>query len=198
MSSIIKDDDYEDLGNHAIGAMGETGLFNLAQVCSFVSFFLFRPIVVSFGPSFFFFLQGVVMMKGLMDCYASHEMVVSRLREKVEVREMELWELTVWKEVQVNKLDLTRQLLEELKAQVMALKKLLKDKKGEISEAKGLLCQAKEDDVVREYCDFDTLLKELGGSFADGFNNCFRQVKASLLNLDLSHISIDAQAQTPT
>ena len=29
LSSIIKDDDYEDLGNHATRAMRETGLFNL-------------------------------------------------------------------------------------------------------------------------------------------------------------------------
>lgn len=34
LSSIIKDDDYENLGNHAIEAMGESGLFNLAQVCN--------------------------------------------------------------------------------------------------------------------------------------------------------------------
>ena len=32
LSSIIKDDDYEDLGNHATEAMGESGLFGLAQV----------------------------------------------------------------------------------------------------------------------------------------------------------------------
>ena len=32
LSSIIKDDDYEDLGNHATEAMGESGLFSLAQV----------------------------------------------------------------------------------------------------------------------------------------------------------------------
>lgn len=32
--SIIKADDYEYLGNHAIEAMGETGLFSLAQVYS--------------------------------------------------------------------------------------------------------------------------------------------------------------------
>ena len=31
--SIIKDDDYKDLGNHATKAMGETGLFSLTQVC---------------------------------------------------------------------------------------------------------------------------------------------------------------------
>ena len=30
LSSIIKDDDYEDLGNHATEAMGESGLFGLA------------------------------------------------------------------------------------------------------------------------------------------------------------------------
>lgn len=32
ITSIIKGKDYEDLGNHAIEAMGETGLFNLTQV----------------------------------------------------------------------------------------------------------------------------------------------------------------------
>ena len=30
LSSIIKDDNYSDLGNHATEAMGETGLFSLA------------------------------------------------------------------------------------------------------------------------------------------------------------------------
>ena len=63
-------------------------------------------------------------------------------------------------------------------------------------EAKGLLRQAKED-AVQEYHDSNALLKELGGSFANGFDNCFRQVKASFSDLNLSHISIDAQAQTP-
>lgn len=32
LSSIIKDDDYKDLGNHATEAIGEMGLFGLAQV----------------------------------------------------------------------------------------------------------------------------------------------------------------------
>ena len=32
ISSIIKDKDYEDLGNHAMKVMGETGLFSLTQV----------------------------------------------------------------------------------------------------------------------------------------------------------------------
>ena len=54
LSSIIKDDDYEGLGNHATGVMGETSIFILAQVCSsvpfffFFFFFLFHPITVSF------------------------------------------------------------------------------------------------------------------------------------------------------
>ena len=38
LSSIIKDDDYEDLGNHATEAIGETGLFSLVQVCLTVLF----------------------------------------------------------------------------------------------------------------------------------------------------------------
>lgn len=39
LSSIIKVDDYEDLGKYATEAMGETGLFSLAQVCVRPSFF---------------------------------------------------------------------------------------------------------------------------------------------------------------
>ena len=40
LSSIITTDDYEDLSNHATEAMGETGLFCIAQVMSvhFLSF----------------------------------------------------------------------------------------------------------------------------------------------------------------
>ena len=79
------------------------------------------------------------MMKGLMDHYASHEMVINCLREKVEAKELELRELMAWKEVHVNKLDLTKQFLKESKAQVEVLKKILKDKEVEISKAKGHL-----------------------------------------------------------
>ena len=54
--------------------------------------------------------------------------MITHLREKVEARNLELRELTAWKEVQVNKLDLIKQLLKESEAQVKALKKILKDK----------------------------------------------------------------------
>ena len=49
---------------------------------------------------------------------------------------------------------------------------------------------------MREYHDSNALLKELRDSFANGFDYCFRQVKASFPDLDLSHMSINAQAQT--
>ena len=88
---------------------------------------------------------------------------------------------------------MTKQLLKESEAHVEALKKILIDKKAEILEVKRHLCQAKEE-VVREYRDFDAILKELKGYFADGFDDCFCQVKASFPDLDLSHVSIDAQA----
>ena len=53
-----------------------------------------------------------------------------------------------------------------------------------------------KEDATQEYRDFDTYLTELGGIYTDGFNDYFRQVKASFLDLDLSHISIVAPAQT--
>ena len=49
---------------------------------------------------------------------------------------------------------------------------------------------------MREYCDSDAYLTELGGTYVDGFNDCLRQIKTSFPDLDLSHVTIDAQAQT--
>ena len=134
-------------------------------------------------------------MKGLMDRCTSHEMALGRLREKLGANETEVQELLAQKNVQIRKLDLTKQLLKKVEAQVKALKKILKDKEAKISEAKSQLCHAK-DVAIKEYRDFDDLLWELGGSFANGFIDCIRQVKASFLDLDLSHINIDAQPQT--
>ena len=53
------------------------------------------------------------MMKGLMDRCVSQKTVVGHLREKLGAKETELQELTALKEVQVEKLDLARKLLEE-------------------------------------------------------------------------------------
>ena len=136
------------------------------------------------------------MMKGLMDRCIYHETVISRLREKLGTKEMEVQKLLAWKDVQVGKLDLTKQLLKELEAQVEALKKILKEKEGKIMEVKGQLRQKKED-AIKEYRDFDNLLRELGGSFAGSFYDCFRQVKASFLDLDVSRILIDVKGETP-
>ena len=101
-----------------------------------------------------------------------------------------------WKDVQIGKLDLTKQLLKELEAQVEALNKIAKDKEAEILEAKSQLRHTK-DVAIKEYHDSDVFLRELNGSFADGFNDCLRQVKTSFPDLDLSHVFIDAQPQTP-
>ena len=136
------------------------------------------------------------MMKGLIDRCVSHETVLGRLKEKLGAKESEMQELLAWKDVQIGKLDLTKQLLKESEAQVKALNKILKDKQAEISEAKSQLRHAK-DVAIREQRDFNDLLRELDSSFAYGFDDCLRQVKASFPNLDLSHVNIDTQPQTP-
>ena len=75
-------------------------------------------------------------MKGLMDRCTSHKTMISRLREKVEAKDAELQKLTAWKDVQINKIDYTRKLLKEFEASVKALKKMIKEKEGEITETK--------------------------------------------------------------
>ena len=75
------------------------------------------------------------------------------------------------------------------------LKWFLEDKEKEINDAKDQLLQVKEE-AIREYRDSDAFLAELGGSFTKGFDDAFRQVKASYPDLDVSHVNIDAQAQS--
>ena len=123
------------------------------------------------------------MMKGLMDHCMS--------QEKAETTEMELRELHAQKEVQLYKFDLTKKSLKELEKQVEALGNILKDKEDEISKLKKQLCRAKEN-VIKEYHNSDALLYELSTSFANSFDDCLRQVKASFPDLDLSQTSIDA------
>ena len=104
----------------------------------------------------------------------------------------ELGELKAWKFIQENKLALAEKLQAESKKQVEVLGKVFEDKEEEIKDAKDSLHQAKEDSI-REYRDSNAVIKELGTSFTNGFNDCFRQVKASFPNLDLSHITIDVE-----
>ena len=59
---------------------------------------------------------------------------------------------------------------------------------------KETLCQAKEV-AVREYCDSDTLLGELGGSFLQGFDDALRQVQRAYPKLDVSMITVNDQDQ---
>ena len=75
------------------------------------------------------------------------------------------------------------------------LRKVLEDKEKEIADTKNQLRQVKEE-VVCEYWDSDAFLSELGQSFAEGFDDALCQVKSSYLDLDVSHVSIETQAQS--
>ena len=119
------------------------------------------------------------MMKGLMGCCLNHE----------------LNELKTWKTVQEKKLALSEEARDELEKQTELLKQILEDKEKEISDTKNHLRQAKEE-AIHEYHDSDALLAELKRSFAEGFDDALRQVKTSYPDLDVSHVTIDSQAQT--
>ncbi|KAK9993557.1 hypothetical protein SO802_023260 [Lithocarpus litseifolius] len=170
LSSIITSDDYEDLGNHATEAMGETGLFNLAQA--------------------------VVMMKGLMDRCVHNKMALGCVRAKAAETEDELAQFKVWRVVIEKKLVMSEQERVELEKQTEVLQKVLGDKEKEIISVKDQLHQAKED-AIKEFHDSEVYLTKLGSTLADGFDDALRQVKASHPELDLSHVSID-EAQTQT
>ena len=123
----------------------------------------------------------------------NHEMTLDRVRAKASLMEDELNELKAWVTGMEKKLACSEQVREELEKQMELLKQVLEGKEKEIRVAKDQLCQAKEE-VIHEYRDSDALMAELGGSFAEGFDDCLCQVKASHPDLDLSNINIDAQA----
>ena len=85
--------------------------------------------------------------------------------------------------------------MEKSEEKTEVLTNVLKDKEGEVSLLRKQVRHAKED-AIKEFRDSNAFLYELGISFANGFNNCLCQVKASFPDLDLSQISIDASTQT--
>ena len=87
--SIITSENYEDFGNHSTEAMGETGLFNIAQVISVV----FSSIHVLCLKLISTLFQAMLMMKGLMRRCLNHETTLGRVREKARITEDELLEL---------------------------------------------------------------------------------------------------------
>ena len=89
-SSIIGNEDYEDLGNHSTEAMGETGLFSIAQVR--VCHTLAREYILCLNLTPFL-LQAMLMTKGLMERSLHHETALGHVHEKAKLVEEELFEL---------------------------------------------------------------------------------------------------------
>ena len=71
----------------------------------------------------------------------------------------------------------------------------MKGKEDEVKDLNKKLRQAKED-AVTEYRDSVALLKELGGSFLQGFDDALRQIKKAYPDLDVSMITVSDQDQT--
>ena len=102
LSSIISFKDYEDLGNHSMEAMGEMGLFSIAQVN--VRRALARLYSLFETNSLPF--QAMLMTKELMERSLHHEITLGRVHEKAKLVEEELFELKNWKLVTEQKLKL--------------------------------------------------------------------------------------------
>ena len=94
-----------------------------------------------------------------------------------------------------KKFELSEKERKELEQSTEEAKKTLEGKEKEIKDLKDGLHQAKEV-VVREYCDSNALLSELGDSFLQGFDDALRQVKKAYPDLDVSNIKVEDQAQT--
>ncbi|XP_030958872.1 uncharacterized protein LOC115980799 [Quercus lobata] len=169
LTSILSAEDYEDLGNHSTEVMGETGLFAVGQ--------------------------SLVMMKGLMDRCLNREAALERVRSKLGQTEEELGQLHKWKATMEQKFALSEKTREELEQRTEEAGKALKVRADEVKDLKKKLRHAR-DDAVSEYRNSESLLKELAGSFLQGFDDSLRQVKKAYPDLDLSMITLTDQGQT--
>ena len=134
------------------------------------------------------------MMKGLMGRCLNHEMALDHVRARANETEEELNGLKAWKVGMEKKFDTPEKVKKELEDHMEMMRKVLEDKEKEIKDAKDQLHHAKEA-MIHEYCNSNALLKELGISYADGFDDAVRQAKKAYPNLDFSQLNIDAQAE---
>ena len=135
------------------------------------------------------------MMKGLMGRCLSHETTLEHVQAKAEQMEDELNQLRNWKPKMEKKLELSEKARKSLEQATEEVKKALEGKDKEIQDLKDEVRQAKEV-AIREYCDSDALISELGDSFLQGFDDAIRQIKKAYPDLDVSKIKVEDQAQT--
>ena len=130
-----------------------------------------------------------------MDRCLNREAALERVRTKAAQTEEELGQLHKWKSTMEKKFDLSEKTREELEQRTEEAGKALKGKEEEVKELKKKLRQAGED-AVTEYRNSLDLLKELGGSFLQGFDDALRQIKKAYPDLDVSMITVNDQDQT--
>ena len=190
LSSIIGSEDYEDLGNHSTEAMGETGLFSIAQVRARhnITLGLYLYLFIYFLNQTPFCLQAMLMTKGLMDRSLHHKMALERVREKAKLAKEELFELKNWKVVTEQKLKLAERVRDEYQKMTEELRKVLEDKENDLRQDR--------EKAVQEYRDSDALISELGVSYNDGFDDALRQAKALYPKLDFSSVNITVAEAT--
>ena len=127
-----------------------------------------------------------------MDRCLNCEAALERVQAKVEQTKDELGQLHKWKSTMEKKFDLSEKTRKEIEQRTEEVGKALEAKDEEIKDLKEKLRQAKED-AVREYRDSEALLRELGGSFLQGFDNALRQLKKAYPDLDVSMINVNDQ-----
>ena len=135
-----------------------------------------------------FFLQAMLMIKGLMERSLHHEMMLERVREKAKLAEEELFELRNWKVVIKQKLKLAERARDEYQKMTEELKKVLEDKENDLRHAK--------EAAVLDYRDSDALLLELGVLYNDGFDDALCQAKTLYPKLDFSSVNITVPEAT--
>ena len=130
-----------------------------------------------------------------MDRCLNREAALERVRTKAGQTEEELSQLYKWKSKMEQKFELSEKTRQEFEQRTEEAEKALRGKEDEVKDLKKKLRQAK-DDAVNEYRDSEALLKELGGSFLQGFDDALRQIKKAYPELDVSMISVSDQDQT--
>ena len=191
VESIIKDKDVDPCVEEMTEELGASGLFDLARVRFFLSFF----------PSFFSYLllnmangcstlQGLVHMKALQNRSVAQERVITRLHKHN-------WTLTDEQEQYKRALHTlnteVKELSEKLEEEGRQKKKEQKAKASVEKELMALLGQVETDraDTLKEFKASQPFIDSCAVYYGDGFEDCLKQVKYIYPHLDLSKVTMD-------
>ncbi|KAK9999677.1 hypothetical protein SO802_019280 [Lithocarpus litseifolius] len=188
LDSILGKEEADSCVNQSVQELGDSGLFDLARVCT-----LFTVCAVYFLCYYAdesFVLQAVVRMRAMQVKGAKNEELLARQKKRIT-------NLT-------DGLDQYKDACRTLNGEITELKEKLEEGNHRVEQEREARVTAEKEltsllgqvetaksDAVAEFKTSQTFIDSYAEYYGDGFEDCLKQVKSLFPHLDLSRVSMD-------